>query len=118
MTCCRRRRLALLGRYLGWKNTWRLNEASVSNPLCSLFPYSESTVCVVPVSDLKWFCTRMKSNDDGMNTTVFALCTADFRTDGSNYTTTISTRLFKVLGNHSYVLGKVVKPFIDFIFWT
>jgi hypothetical protein len=39
----------------------------------TLVTHSESTVCVVPTNDLKWFCTRMKSNDEGTNTTAFAL---------------------------------------------
>lgn len=57
-------------------------------------PHSESTACVVPTSDLKWFCTRMKSNDEGTNTTAFALCTADFITEGSSYMLSLSKNTF------------------------
>ena len=46
---------------------------------------SESTVKETPTVLRKWFCTRMKSNDDGTKMTVFTLCTADFRTDGRIY---------------------------------
>ena len=61
----------------------------------SLMPHSESTACVVPTSDLKWFCTRMKSNEEGMNTTAFALCTADFMTEGSIYAIRMNVKTFK-----------------------
>lgn len=58
----------------------------------------------------------MKSNDEGMNTTVFALCTADFMTEGSNYAGIMkvsSSRREKKGG--PYVLGEVVESFIKFI---
>jgi hypothetical protein len=56
----------------------------------------------------------MKSNDEGMNTTVFALWTADFMTEGSIYT----------IGEHElfekqdgpYMLDEVVKPFVELVF--
>ena len=46
--------------------------------------YSERTVNVTLKFFRKWFCTRMKSNEDGTKMTVLALWTADLRTDGSN----------------------------------
>ena len=37
----------------------------------------------------------MKSNDEGTNTTAFALCTADFMTEGSNYMILMNMKIFK-----------------------
>ena len=47
-------------------------------------PYSESTANDTPTVLRKWFCTLMKSKEEGMKMTVFALCTADFNTEGSS----------------------------------
>lgn len=57
--------------------------------------YSERTVNVTPTFFLKWLCTRMKSSDDGMKTTVFALWTADFKIAGNNYNASCERSIYR-----------------------
>lgn len=65
----------------------------------------------------KWFCTRIKSKDDGMNTTVFVLCTADLRTCGSTWFHPVvsETSLRPEDKNRTHLGRKELKPLIGFI---
>ena len=70
-------------REMSWLDEY-LDHTAVNKSICggSAVADSESTVNETPTVLRKWFCTRIKSNEDGTNTTVLALCTADFKTDG------------------------------------